>query len=193
MIQFYLIVWFVRKLLHKKRLYLWIIGFFVCIGTSFFGNLVLKAIGSDLLFKLFSQTVFKHLWLFYIGCMLAEFFDRIIPFISKFWFAFLLTAAVPYYFGVGVWLGNYNLFWALPLCIGVIGFAYAFPKITIKTDVSYGLFLYHMTVANVFISLGAVGNWVYLISAVAVSFLFASVSTVLFLNIKRIIKSNARC
>ncbi len=179
-VQFYILVWFLYKLMRNKRLWVWLVGFICTIGISYFGHIAMIMTGSEILVKFFSQTIFRYLWLFYIGCFIAEHFDRIIPTISKLWYVFLCVAVIPHVFGFGLQLGNYNLLWALPLCIGIIGFAYRFPKIRIKTDISYGLFIYHMIVANVFISIGAIGNWYYLVLVAVISCLLAYSSMLIF-------------
>lgn len=59
---------------------------------------------------------------------------------------------------------------------GVIGFAYRFPQLSISLDFSYGLFLYHMTVVNVFVNFGWTGSWLYVIPVMLISSLFACLS-----------------
>ncbi len=61
--------------------------------------------------------------------------------------------------------------------IGIIGFAYAFPQFNIKTDISYGLYIYHMTIINAMFTLGYTGKLKYLFIAVLLSSLFAWLST----------------
>ena len=178
-IQFYLLVFIIFKLLHKKKLFIWISTFIGSVLLSYFGNLFFEILGINLLVKLFSQTVFRHLWLFIIGCFIAEFFDKIVPFISRFWALFLIAAIPPFLSGFGLHLGNYNLLWALPLCIGIIGFAYRFKGIKIKLDISYGIFIYHMIIANVFITFSLVGNWIYLVLVVIISLSLAYLTTVI--------------
>ena len=63
------------------------------------------------------------------------------------------------------------------LISGLIGFAYAFPKINLKIDISYPLYLYHMTVVNVMLQLGYSGKRIHLLIAIMISCLFAFIST----------------
>ncbi|MBE5775171.1 MAG: hypothetical protein E7337_14795 [Clostridiales bacterium] len=60
---------------------------------------------------------------------------------------------------------------------GLIGFAYRFPKLSVDPDISYGLFLYHMTVVNVFVHLGWIGRWLYAVPVVLAAVLLALLST----------------
>ena len=52
-----------------------------------------------------------------------------------------------------------------------------YPRLNIKTDISYSIFLHHMTVVNVMIQLGYIHDPVYLVIAVVISIVFAWVST----------------
>lgn len=49
---------------------------------------------------------------------------------------------------------NYPIVGTNLSCLSSVGFAYAFPKLNIRTDISYTWFIYHMIVVNVFIELG---------------------------------------
>ena len=59
---------------------------------------------------------------------------------------------------------SYSLFGTLLLFLGMIGFAYSFPKLNIKTDISYGVYIYHMTVVNALIALGYMHSvWLFVL------------------------------
>ncbi len=60
-----------------------------------------------------------------------------------------------------------------------ISLAYTIPKlgkILCGVDISYGLYLYHMIVVNVFVELGYVGEWKYGLASLVLSVLLALVS-----------------
>ena len=177
MVQFYLIAWFMHKLLNKKKMPIWIGGFVFLVAVSVLGNLVAEKTDVAIIVKLFGQTIFRYLWLFYIGCFVAEFKDKLIEILSKCWYLFIIIGLVPFLTSTDIFAG-YNVFRAIFLGFGVIGFAYRFPKLEIKTDISYGLFIYHMIIANVFISLGLTGKWLYAGAVFAISCIFAYISTV---------------
>lgn len=61
------------------------------------------------------------------------------------------------------------------LCL--TGSAYVFPKLNVKTDISYGLYIYHMTVVNALIVLGYTGNQCLLLIVTVTTFILAWVST----------------
>ncbi len=175
-VQFYLVAWFLYKLMHKRKLPFWIGGFIGLVCVSVLGQLCFKLIGINILVKLFGQTIFRYLWLFFIGCFIAEFKEKVIPVISKYWLVFLATGIIPVVTGLDIYAG-YNVILAISLATGLIGFAYRFPRLALKTDISYGLFIYHMIIVNVFISLGLTGNWWHFVAVSALSCVFAYIST----------------
>lgn len=177
MIQFYIIAWPIRTIMHKKKWTIWLIGFIACLGISGLGQLVFEKIGSGILLKLFEQTVLRYLWLFYMGCFIAEYSDKAIPVLKRIWYLLLIIGIVPYITGIDLFVGYYVL-WSLLLVAGLIGFAYRFPQLSIHSDISYGLFLFHMIVVNIFISVSWIGNWWNALAALLISGLCAYVSYV---------------
>lgn len=178
MIQFYIIAWFFYRLMKKKKLIIWIAGFIIAFTISWAGRYATHSLlGRDVIEKLYDQTFFEYLWLFYIGMFIAEFKDKLLPILQKYWYAFLLIA---FFFFWAEWdlFSGYYLFWSLFLTVGLIGFAYRFPQFSVNLDISYGLFLYHMTVINVFVNFGWTGNWLYVVPVVLVAIFLAYLSTV---------------
>ena len=84
-IQFYIVVWFMHKIMHKKELYIWGVAFAILITSSIAGQIIIKKTGSEILVKLYGQTIVRYGWLFFIGCFVAEFKRKIIPILSKYW------------------------------------------------------------------------------------------------------------
>lgn len=178
MIQYYIIVWFFYKLMKNRRLSTWVIGFIVSLVISIAGIFVAhNLIRSEIMEKLYDQTFIKYFWLFYIGMFIAEFKDRILPVLIKYWYIFLIIAFVFFWTGYDIFAGYY-LFWSLFLTIGLIGFAYRFPMLSVNPDISYGLFLYHMIVVNIFVNFRWTGSWKYVIPVVLLAGVFAYISTI---------------
>lgn len=107
---------------------------------------------------------------------LAEFRDRLLPVLQKYWYALLAVALFFFWSELDLYSGYY-LFWSLFLTAGLIGFAYRFPKLSVDPDISYGLFLYHMTVINVFVHLGWIRRWLYAVPVILAAVLLALLST----------------
>lgn len=178
MIQFYIIAWFVYIILKNRRIIVWIIGFIITFCISFFGKLVFSSlIHNQLVDKLYDQTVVKYLWLFYIGMFIANYNEVFLPYLKKYWCLFLMVAFVFFITGLDLYSGYY-LFWSLFMTCGLIGFAYKYPSFSIPKDISYGLFLYHMTVVNAFVHYNCLHNWLYAIPTILLSVLLAYLSTI---------------
>ena len=176
LIQFYLVVWFLRTILHNKRFVVW--------GTAFLMSLLLGIIPKllsgylpDIILKLYNQIILNYLYLFLAGAFLAEYREKFIPLITKYWYALSAAAIVFYIIGVDIQYTNYDIVKGILCVYGLIGFSYAFPKLNIKIDISYGLYIYHMTVVNVMITLGMTEKVSYMILAITVSALLALLST----------------
>lgn len=180
MIQYYIIAYWFYKLMKNRRLIVWVIGFIaslaICIAGIFVAH---NLIHYEIIGKLYDQTIIKYFYLFYIGMFVAKFNDRIMPVLMKYWYAFLIIAAVFFWSSYDIFLGYY-LFWSLFLTIGLIGFAYRFPMLSVNPDISYGLFLYHMIVVNIFVNFGWIGSWIFVIPVVLIVSLFAYASTITF-------------
>ena len=57
-----------------------------------------------------------------------------------------------------------------------VGFGYSFGKIRFKFDLSYGLYLYHMVVVDIFVQIGLVGNMGYVAAVYVIAVLCALIS-----------------
>ena len=64
----------------------------------------------------------------------------------------------------------------LLLCLMTVSFGYSFGKIRFKFDLSYGLYLYHMVVVDIFVQIGLVGNMGYVVAVYAIAVLCALIS-----------------
>ncbi len=177
MVQFYVVAWPIKYLLQKKKWPIWLIGFAVLVGMSCFGDMLIEKLGSEICIKLFDQTIIRYLWLFYIGCFIAEFNNVLLKTLKKTWYLLIMAGIIPYLTEIDIFAGYY-VFWSVLLVSGLIGFAYRFPQLAIKRDISYGLFLFHMIIVNVFITIGWVGNWWYALFALVLSVICAYVSNI---------------
>lgn len=180
MIQFYIIDWFFYKLMKNRKVNIWIMGF----ALSF----LISGVGNYIFHNFIRNEIIGKLWLFYFGMFLAEFKDRLLPFLQKYWYALLAIAFVFFLTGWDFFFGYY-LFWSLFMTAGLIGFAYRFTQLSISPDISYGIFLYHMTVVNVFVNFKWMGRWLYVLPVVLISIMLAYVSTVTVGRISLQIKS----
>lgn len=183
MLQSYIVLWFIYKILHHKKLYRWlgIMAIFVLINivTPFFKSLV-----PIIIYKLFLQTFIPYIWLFLIGAVVCEYFDVSIVILKKHWFILLIISAAVSFTHLD--LGIYETIKSIFLGLAIIGFGYAYPAIKINRDYSYGLYVYHMIVINVFIEFGLLRHWVYALTAFAISLLLAFASDWLINKVKNV-------
>ena len=87
--------------------------------------------------------------------------EKIVPILSKtkILCVILFIARAIYCDRFGVRIGEYmDIIQVLLLCLMTVGFGYSFGKIRFKFDLSYGLYLYHMVVVDIFVQIGLVGN-----------------------------------
>ena len=177
MIQFYIVAWFFQKAMSKRKMTTWVIGLFVSFGISWVCQYIThNLIAKEMIGKLYDQTFIKYFWLFYIGMFIAEFKDRLLPILKKYWYVCLAISLLFFWTGFDLFSG-YFLLWSTFLTAGLIGFAYRYPKLSISPDISYGVFLYHMTVVNLFVSLGWIGNWLYILPITIITCFLAFIST----------------
>lgn len=177
MIQFYIVIWLFFKLMRNRSIKEWLVGFVVSFCISWgFGYITESIVGNEIVGKLYGQTFVKYFWLFYIGMFIAEFKNRVLPVLQQYWYGFLILGFIFFWTKIDL-LAGYYLGWSICLAAGLIGFAYRFPGLSVSPDISYGLFLYHMTVVNAFVQLGLIGKWSYAVPVVALVILFAYIST----------------
>lgn len=174
-IQFYIIVWLLYKFLHKRTCR-WIGVFAVSILLKAAFPLV-EHYAPEIIYDLFKVSILPYLWLFLLGCALSEFREKTIPFLKKFWWLLLALSFVVSFLKVDIDSANYGVLLYSLRVPAFIGMAYAFPKINIKWDISYGLYIYHMTVINAMLEFGFVGRWQYVIVVFVASILLACGST----------------
>lgn len=176
LIQFYFFAYFLYKGLHGRKLYVWAIAIAASVGISFLTPTIEGHL-PELVGKLYSQTLIPYLWLFLLAAFVSEKKTVILPFLKKYWWAFLAALLLKKYVLCWDVTAAYPLIGSILLFLGLLGFAYSFPKLNIKTDISYGIYIYHMTVVNVLITFGLTHKpWLILIVA-AVTCLLAWIST----------------
>lgn len=138
---------------------------------------------APLVYKLLFVTLIPHLWMFQCGVFIHRHFDRLRPLIEGrflLWFgAYALAMALlhtqidfrslPYYLG-------YFPSRAL-LAMATISAAFSLPWLSNKllrgNDLSYGTYLYHSVVINVFVELGALTSLWSVVPVFGISLLAA--------------------
>ena len=174
-VQFYIAVYFLHKWLRDKRLGTWIVLVVGAVAVALISP-VIKGFLPGIVAKLYGQTLFPYLWWFLLGSMVAANRSILLPLLRKFCIPLLAVSAVLMLTRFDIQMGDYRLLCSATLILGMIGFAYQFPKLNIPIDISYGVYIYHMIVINAMITFGAVKQPLTVLVVVLVTCLLAFVS-----------------
>ena len=122
-----------------------------------------------------------------LGAFMCEFFDKVVLCAKKFWYCGLIAMAAYVLMPLPGTLGKYSVLGSMLAGFTWIGFSYAFPRLQIKWDISYGIYIYHMIIINVLIALGFIGKWTFFGYAFLATILLAigSYVTIGFVSRKR--------
>ena len=175
LIQFYFFAYFVYKALHGRKIWVWLITFVASLGVSMMVPLM-RAHLPEIAGKLLGQTLLPYFWMFLAASFVAEKKDVMLPFLKKYWWVFMVALLIVRFFGLDFHAG-YNVLGTILLFLCLKGAVYVFPKQNVKTDISYGVYIYHMTVVNALIALGYTGNQWLLLIVTVMTFILAWVST----------------
>lgn len=152
-------------------------GALFCIIVGLLTPLITSNLPSTIA-KLYGVTLIPYLWMFILASFISEYKDRFIPFLKKYWWIFIVLLCLnKYMIHKDFIIATYPLFNTIMLFAGLVGFAYAVPQINIKTDISYGVYIYHMTVVNALIALGHIGQSWTLWAVIFITCLLAWIST----------------
>lgn len=176
---FYLVLPLIMWIFKKRRN----IGLICLMVISVLINFLANRYGKDgVLFKLLGCSVFPWLYCFLIGSVIYLNWERI-----RSWFEgrFLIWLSVYLLYVFLVSGPSYEissfavLISNLLLACTAISAAYTYPKIGKMLhgyDISYGLYVYHMVVVNVFVQLGLIRQWYYAVIVLLISLMIAFLS-----------------
>ena len=175
LIQFYFFAYFVYKALHGRKTWVWLIAIVASLGLSLMLPFIREYL-PEIARKLLGQTLLPYFWMFLAASFVAEKKDVVLPFLKKYWWVFLAALLLVRISGFD-FMAGYNVLSTILLFLCLTGAAYVFPKLNVKTDISYGVYIYHMTVVNALIALGYTGNQWLLLLVTAITFILAWIST----------------
>ena len=186
LMQSYLALYFAYKWLHKRPIWLWVIGLVVSCVVSYVTP-YFEPFMPGVIFKLYNQTLFPFFWLFLLGAFVSEYKEKIVPVLKKFWPLFLAISIFFMYGNRDITMARegYTLFRSIGQFAGFLGLAYALPKLNIKLDISYGIYIYHMTIVNAMIELGFTGKFIYLPVVLVITCVIAYISSLIFGNLAK--------
>lgn len=179
LIQFYFFAYFFYKALHGKRSLTWFITIAITIAIAYVSPSI-EASLPEILGKLYSQTLLPYLWMFLTAAYIAENRDSILTFLKRYWYLFIAVTIITKSRHLDIDLSQYNLIQTIATFAGLLGASHVFPYLNIKTNISYGIYLYHMTVVNALITFGHLHSpWLLFLVIIITCFLaWASQKTV---------------
>ncbi|MDY4223001.1 MAG: acyltransferase [Candidatus Faecousia sp.] len=171
-LQFYLVVFFLHRLLHGKKLIAWLLTLLVSAGL----NVIPGYFASDvtqLPYKLYQQLLLPYLSVFLFTACVAEFEDviggkrkSILLVIALY---AVLVIGIPFDFqGAG-----YPLFRSMLIGLFSLSFGSTIRFGLLKEDISYEIYLVHMPVVNILLELTEAPNWGTFLTALGLTLLLA--------------------
>ena len=141
--------------------------------------------GESILDKLIEVSIFPYLYAFLFGGLMFLNWSKIKLFIEgKICYWFLIYGLYCYFADAlpGYHLDDWTTLLA-NLLLGILTISAAFSKISLGkvlhgNDISYGIYIYHMLVINVFVQMKFVGNISYLLMALIITVCIAIISWV---------------
>ena len=166
-IQYYIVAYPLQRWLKDKPLKAWIVVLAVSLAIGLLSNRFVAML-PEMAGKLYEQLVFRYFWLFFLGAFIARYSNEVLPFLKKYFLLLLLLSGIVWLCKFDINTGLYGVVRSSAFCLGALGLAYAWPWLNIKTDISYGVYIYHMIVVNAFIQLGLTGRKLYLLAVLAI-------------------------
>ena len=188
LIQFYFFAYYIYKLLHNKKSGVWIASIATAMAVSYFSPHLFSHL-PEIAGKLYQQTLIPYLWMFLLSAFVAERADRILPLLKKYWYVFIAATIIINTTDFDI-KASYYIGRTIALFLGLLGASYIFPRLNIQTDISYGIYIYHMTVVNALIALNYSGNIWLLIVVLTITCLLAYISTKTIGNYSQMLKKS---
>ncbi len=177
-VQFYIITALIYPLLKNKRMWVWI----TVLAAAMVFNIAVPYVQEILPEtgrKIVSHTCLPYFYIYFAGWFMYRYRERIVPYLThtKILCVILFILRALYCERMGVRVGDYqDMIQILLLCMLTIGIGYSFGKIRFKFDLSYGLYLYHMIVVDIFVQTGHVGSMRNVIAVYIIAFLCSVIS-----------------
>jgi len=141
--------------------------------------------GAPLVYKLLFNTLLPHLWMFMVGILIHRHFERLRPVLEGkvllYFFPYLGVAAVMHWLIPGESAAAYAMLLPARILLGLATISAAYSarplsgKLLRGTDISYGIYIYHSLVINLFVEKG----WLLSLTAVPLIFLASIVLALL--------------
>lgn len=192
-VQFYLLTALLYGVMKNRKIGVWIAVWILSAALNFVTPYIQSSVPVAVK-NVISHTCLPFFYIYFTGWFIYRWRDKIVPFLTRtkwLWAALIIAR--------GIWcmhgaerIGEYqDMIIVTLLCLFTVGIGYSFGKIRFAFDLSYGLYLYHMVVVDVFVQLGLTGNWGFTVAVYAASVLAAALSYVIVdKNVARLFKKS---
>ena len=170
--QFYLLLPIFYKIFKKRSFRTWIITGVVLISLSVVISHIVTGMENRAISLLWKRCILSHIVYFYCGSFLYRFRDKLVPALKK-WFPCILGVYVISYI-INIYIGCGALYYIFVYCLlpfVIICGGYWFGEHRLKIDISYGIYLYHVMVINIFLQLRFEFNMFVFLSIIIISLL----------------------
>lgn len=149
-VQLYILLSFTYRFLKKMKSGFWILLLAALAGVNLLSAVAAENVG-DTAAKMIERIFLPYALWFFIGVFCYQTRDKLLPVLRKAFLPILILYIIVNCIPVTI-PGYYtNIFNGILLPFLVIGGGYCLPKIHIKYDLSYGMFLYHWIVLNIIV------------------------------------------
>lgn len=153
-IQFYLLVPMLYNFMKKKSMKIWLIIGIALLAVQIAGTEIVEVFNSRTLSLLWKRCILSQSNYFYIGSFLYVFKDSLLKSMTRYSLLFLVAYAAMYvanhFISMGL-VGQIVVDCLLPVVIITLG--YYLGQHRLKYDISYGIYLYHVMIINIFLEL----------------------------------------
>ncbi len=176
-VQFYIITAVIYKPLKKCGIGVWTLILVLSAAMNLAVPYMQQTLGETGR-AIVSHSCLPYFYIYFAGWFIYRWREKIVPILK-----YSLVPCVLLFIIRAVWctktgtqIGEYqDMIQVVLLCMMTIGAGYCFGKIRFKFDLSYGLYLYHMVVVDIFVQTGHIGGQ-YIVAVYAVSLLCALAS-----------------
>jgi peptidoglycan/LPS O-acetylase OafA/YrhL len=128
--------------------------------------------------KLLQVSILPYLFYFLIGLFVYKFRDKLTGFFDNKVFLFVILYAIIVYLSIDNFI--YLLVKQFSFALFVFSFAFSYKELSYKlmkhNDWTYGIYIYHMLVVNIFVQIGFMNEEKYLFGALTLSIICGAVS-----------------
>lgn len=152
-VQFYILIWMFKKVLNGRKPVFWTIAEVILIAIGLL-NPVIESHVSEIIYKLYCQTIVPYLWIFGLGIIVSEYWGSISAYLKRWWFIFVIAYVAYCLLNFDIFAGTYPVIRVFLTALGCLGLAFKFPQINIKYDISYEAYILHMIIVNILYTKG---------------------------------------